>query len=278
MMFINAKRPFSSFCAPVLRFLSFATLLFIGLTGLTNCTTSKKIIYFQNLDGAELKPLDTQYEAVIKKDDRLTIVVSGPDKMVCAPYNLTLNEMSTAGTVVGNGNPEQSTLGYLVDANGDIDFPILGKIHVEGMTRNQLVNYLTTEIGKDIKEPVVYVAFRNYKITVLGEVRNPGTYTIDSEKINILQALGYAGDLNLTAKRQDILLLREVDGVLTHQRIDLRDKDILQSPYFYLQQNDILYVLPSATRVATATTATSIWSVILSSITTVLALMAFMAQ
>ncbi len=278
MMFINTNRPYGRICVPILRFLSFATLILIGLTGLTDCTTSKKIIYFQNLDGAELKPLDTQYEAVIKKDDRLTIVVSGPDKMVCAPYNLTLNEMSTAGTVVGNGNPEQSTLGYLVDANGDIDFPILGKIHVEGMTRNQLVNYLTTEIGKDIKEPVVYVAFRNYKITVLGEVRNPGTYTIDSEKINILQALGYAGDLNLTAKRQDILLLREVDGVLTHQRIDLRDKDILQSPYFYLQQNDILYVLPSATRVATATTATSIWSVILSSITTVLALMAFMAQ
>ena len=264
MMFINTNRPYGRICVPILRFLSFATLILIGLTGLTDCTTSKKIIYFQNLDGAELKPLDTQYEAVIKKDDRLTIVVSGPDKMVCAPYNLTLNEMSTAGTVVGNGNPEQSTLGYLVDANGDIDFPILGKIHVEGMTRNQLVNYLTTEIGKDIKEPVVYVAFRNYKITVLGEVRNPGTYTIDSEKINILQALGYAGDLNLTAKRQDILLLR--------------DKDILQSPYFYLQQNDILYVLPSATRVATATTATSIWSVILSSITTVLALMAFMAQ
>lgn len=278
MMFINTKRPFGRICAPILRLFSFATLILIGLTGLTDCTTSKKIIYFQNLDDAELKPLDTQYEAVIKKDDRLTIVVSGPDKMVCAPYNLTLNEMSTAGTVVGNGNPEQSTLGYLVDANGDIDFPILGKIHVEGMTRNQLVNYLTREIGKDIKEPVVYVAFRNYKITVLGEVRNPGTYTIDSEKINILQALGYAGDLNLTAKRQDILLLREVDGVLTHHRIDLRDKDILQSPYFYLQQNDILYVLPSATRVATATTATSIWSVILSSITTVLALMAFMAQ
>ena len=278
MMFINTKRPFSRICAPILRFFSFATLILIGLTGLTDCTTSKKIIYFQNLDDAELKPLDTQYEAVIKKDDRLTIVVSGPDKMVCAPYNLTLNEMSTTGTVVGNGNPEQSTLGYLVDANGDIDFPILGKIHVEGMTRNQLVNYLTQEIGKDIKEPVVYVAFRNYKITVLGEVRNPGTYTIDSEKINILQALGYAGDLNLTAKRQDILLLREVDGVLTHHRIDLRDKDILQSPYFYLQQNDILYVLPSATRVASATTATSIWSVVLSSITTVLAIMAFMAK
>lgn len=261
--------------APYLRLLLFATSFLIAITG---CTTSKKIIYFQNLDDAQLKPLNTEYEAVIKKDDRLTIVVSGPDKMVCAPYNLTLNEMSSTGSLGNGSNPEQMTLGYLVDSNGDIDFPILGKIHVEGMTRNDLVNYLTAEIGKDVKEPVVYVAFRNYKITVLGEVRNPGTYTIDSEKINILQALGYAGDLNLTAQRQDILLLREVDGVITHHRIDLKEKEILESPYFYLQQNDVIYVLPSATRVASATTATGIWSVVLSSITTIIALIGFMSR
>ena len=278
MMFINTKRPFSRICAPILRFFSFATLILIGLTGLTDCTTSKKIIYFQNLDDAELKPLDTQYEAVIKKDDRLTIVVSGPDKLVCAPYNLTLNEMSSTGSLTGNGNPENVTLGYLVDSEGNIDFPILGKIHVEGMTRNELVSYLTKEIGKDIKEPIVYVSFRNYKITILGEVKNPGTYTVESEKINILQALGYAGDLNLTAQRENILLLREVDGVLTHHIIDLKDKEILQSPYFYLQQNDVIYVLPSATRVATATTAVGIWSVILSSITTIIALIGFMGM
>lgn len=272
----STTSPFSHSRTPFFHCFHIAILLFAGLIGLSGCTTSKKIIYFQNLDDANLKPLDTAYEAVIKKDDRLTIVVSGPDKFVCAPYNLTINEMNSNGSVVTGGNPENSTLGYLVDSNGDIDFPILGKIHVEGMTRNQLVNYLTEEIGKDIKEPIVYVSFRNYKITVLGEVKNPGTYTFDSEKVNILQALGYAGDLNLTAKRQDILLLREVDGVLTHQRIDLREKDILQSPYFYLQQNDIIYVQPSATRVATATTAVSIWSVILSSITTIIALISIM--
>lgn len=272
----STKRSFGQSYAHVLRFLSYVSLFFITLTGLTNCTTSKKIIYFQNLDDAELKPLNTAYEAVIKKDDRLTIVVSGPDKMVCAPYNLTLNEMNSAGSLSSNGNPENVTLGYLVDSEGNIDFPILGKIHVEGMTRNELVNYLTQEIGKDIKEPIVYVSFRNYKITILGEVKNPGTYTIESEKINILQALGYAGDLNLTAQRENILLLREVDGVLTHHRIDLKDKEILQSPYFYLQQNDVIYVLPSATRVATATTAVSIWSVVLSSITTIIALIGIM--
>jgi len=264
-----------SLSASTLRLLYYITFLYVAVT---SCTTSKKIIYFQNLDDTQLKPLNTEYQAVIKKDDRLTIVVSGPDKTVCAPYNLTINEMSTNGSVVTGGNPENSTIGYLVDADGNIDFPILGKIHVEGMTRNDLVNYLTQEIGKDIKEPVVYVSFRNYKITILGEVQKPGTYTIDSEKINILQALGYAGDLSLTAKRDQVLLLREVDGVLTHHRIDLRDKEILESPYFYLQQNDVIYVLPSATRVASATTATGIWSVVLSSITTIIALIGFMSR
>lgn len=240
------------------------------------CATSKQILYFQDIDDVQLNKLTTEYEAVIKKDDRLTIVVSGPDKSVTAPYNLTLGEMSVNGSSLYN--PEQSTLTYLVDPEGNIDFPILGKIHVEGMTRNDLVNFLTEEIGKDVREPIVYVSFKNYKITVLGEVRSPGTYTFDSEKVNILQALGRAGDLNLTAQREDILLLREVDGVQTHVRIDLRSSDILQSPYFYMQQNDVLYIPPSATRVMTATTATGIWSTILSSITTLIAIISFIGR
>lgn len=239
------------------------------------CTTSKEILYFQDIDEVQLKELTTEYEAIIKKDDRLSIIVSGPDKTVTSPYNLTLSESSTSSYGL---NPEQSTLGYLVDPDGNIDFPILGKIHVEGMTRNQLVNYLTAEIGKDVKDPIVYIAFKNYKITVLGEVRSPGTYTIDSEKINILQALGRAGDLNLTAQREGILLLREVNGKQEHYTINLKNSDILQSPYFYLQQNDVIYVPPSATRVATATTATGIWSTVLSSITTAIAVISLLTR
>lgn len=234
------------------------------------CASSKDIVYFQDIDEVNLAKLTTEYEAVIKKDDRLTIVVSGPDKTVTAPYNLTLGEMT--GSSSGSTNPESATLSYLVDSRGDIDFPILGRIHVEGMTRNQLVEYLTAEIGRDVKDPIVYVSFRNFKITVLGEVRSPGTYTIDSEKINILQALGRAGDLNLTAQRDGIILLREENGVEKHYKIDLKNSSLLDSPYFFLQQNDVLYVPPSATRVATATTATGIWSVVLSSVTTTVAL------
>lgn len=247
-------------------------LVAVGLVMAASCTSYKDIVYFQDIDEVQLKQLTSEFEAVIKKDDRLTIIVSGPDKTVTAPYNLTLSEMSTTGSL--SSNPEQSTLSYLVDVNGNIEFPILGKIHVEGMTRSQLVDYLTREIGKDVQNPIVYVTFKNYKITVLGEVRSPGTFTIDSEKINILQALGKAGDLSLTAERDGILLIREVDGVQTHHKIDLKDAHLLDSPYFYLQQNDVIVVPPSPTRVKTATTATGIWSVVLSSITTTIALIA----
>ena len=236
-----------------------------------SCATKKDILYFQNIDEVEPKAQTTQYEAVIKKDDRLTIIVSGADKTVTAPYNLTLGEMGANG-YSSSTNPEQATLSYLVDPEGNINFPILGIIHVEGMTRNQLVNYLQTEIGKDVKDPIVYVSIKNYKITVLGEVKAPGTYTMDSEKITILQALGRAGDLNLTAEREGILLIREENGVARHYTIDLKSADLLNSPYFYLQQNDVIYVPASASRVMTATAATGIWSTALSSVTTTVSL------
>ena len=206
---------------------------------------------------------------MIKKDDRISIIVSGPDKTVVAPYNLSVSESPNGG---GSYDPERSILSYLVDSRGDINFPILGTIHVEGMTRNELVDYLTKEIGKDVKDPIVYVAFRNYKISILGEVRNPGTYTMDSEKINILQAIAKAGDLNLTAKRDGILLLREENGKIEHYSIDLKKSDLLNSPYFFLQQNDILYIPPSTGRVATATNSVGVWTTMVTSVATTLAL------
>lgn len=242
-----------------------------GLLWLASCSTSKEIEYFQDIDRVYMEQLNTEYEAIIKKDDRLSIVVSGPDKTVTAPYNLTLGEMGMSTSSV-SANPETATLSYLVDAQGNIEFPTLGTIHVEGMTRNQLVSYLTGRIGKDVKNPIVYVAFKNYKITVLGEVRTPGTFVMDSEKISLLQALGRAGDLTLTAKRDGIILLREVDGRQEHYTIDMRKSDLLNQPYYYLQQNDVIIVPPSSVRVASATTATGIWSVLLSSITTAIAL------
>ena len=177
-----------------------------------SCTTSKQILYFQDIDTAEIDRIVTDYEPVIKRDDILKIVVSGPDKLVVQPYNLTLGEVTTYGST----SPANSTLEYHVDKDGYIDFPVLGRIKVLGMTRQSLVEYLTDALKKEVYDPVVYVSFANFKITVLGEVKNPGTYNVTSERITILQALGMAGDLNLTARRDGIILIREDNGLNTH--------------------------------------------------------------
>lgn len=235
---------------------------------IAGCTSPKEIIYFQDINDVTLQQLTTEYEAKIKKDDMLSIIVSGPDKQVVQPYNLTLSENANYG---GSADPEKSTLPYLVNPQGEIDFPIFGKIYVEGMTRSELVAYLTERISKDVKDPVVYISFKNYKITVLGEVRNPGTYTMDSERISILQALGKAGDLLISAERDNIILIREVKGAQTYHRINLKSAQTLNSDCFYMQQNDVLYIPPSASRVATGTTATSIWSIVLSTVTSIVA-------
>jgi len=238
------------------------------LLGMGSCTTTKDIVYMQNIDQIKLEEIISRYEAKIKKDDLLSIIVSGPDKQVVMPYNLTLSDNSLTGG--GSYDPERMTLPYLVDSYGNINFPILGSIHVEGMTRSELVEYLTEEIKADVKDPIVYVAFKNYKITIIGEVRSPGTYTMDSEKINLFQALGRAGDLSLTARREGIILVREVKGVNTYHTIDLTSADIMNQDWFYLQQNDVLYVPPSEKRIRAATTNTAIWGVALSSVATVI--------
>lgn len=242
---------------------------------LTACKSVKEIVYVQDIDEVQLHEITTRYEARIKKDDLLNIIVSGPDKQVVMPYNLTLND----GTMGASSyDPERTTLPYLVDINGEIDFPILGKIKVEGMTRSDLANYLTNVISMDVKNPIVYVSFRNYKITILGEVKNPGTYSMDSEKINVFQALGRAGDLSLTAKREDIILIREVNGKNTHYRIDLKSANLMNEDFFYMQQNDVLYVPPSSQRISAATTNTGIWSVLLSSVASIIAIITLITK
>lgn len=233
-------------------------LLLIVICTLGGCASSKKVLYFQDLDNEKLLERVAFKEVKIQKDDILSILVSGPDKEVVQPYNFTIVEGNSVGDF------QRSTVGYLVNNLGEIKFPLLGKIKVEGMTRTELEEYLTAEIGKDVKNPIVSVTFKNFKITVLGEVRTPGTFSVTSDKINILQGLGMAGDLLITGKRENILIIREVDGRQTYVKIDLKSKNILESPYFYLQQNDVIYVPPSVSRVAQGTTATGLWATILS--------------
>ena len=200
---------------------------------MTGCTSSKDILYFQDIDQVAPQKIEAQYEPVIMKDDKLQIVISGPDKQVVMPYNFTLSSNVNTGYT-----STQSIIPYLVDSHGDIDMPGLGRIHVEGMRRTDLENHIVDLLTSQglVKDPVVSVAFLNFRVTVLGEVRSPGTYTVSSERVTVLQALGMAGDLLITADRNDIILIRDVDGKQTHINFDLTKSDILNSPYFYLHR------------------------------------------
>ncbi|WP_163215097.1 polysaccharide biosynthesis/export family protein [Bacteroides sp. 519] len=226
---------------------------------LSSCGSYKRVAYFQDIDEIkEIKNINN-YEPRIQKNDLLTIMVSAADTEVVTPYNLKDN------------------IPYLVDVNGCIYFPILGKIKVEGLTLRELSDNLTSIISNDVKNPVISVAFRNHKITILGEVRAPGTYNLSDERTTILQAIGMAGDLNLGAKRDNVLLIREADGQSKHIRIDLRKSDILSSPYYYVCPNDVIYVTPTSSRAYTGSNklylipiVTSTLSVVISVITLII--------
>lgn len=244
----------------------------VALVAAVSCTSSKDIHYFQDIEKTDLSKIEANYEPVIMKDDKLQIIISGPDKVVVSPYNFTLFNVSADGGASG-GQGASSVIPYLVDTDGCIEMPGLGRLYVEGMRRLDLANKITAMLrdGGLVKDPVVSVSFLNYKVTVLGEVKAPGTYTFDSERNTILQALGRAGDLTIQAKRDGILLIREENGIQNYHKIDLKSSDILSSPYFYLHQNDVIYVPQSPQRISSGTTNTAIWSVVLTSVTTLIA-------
>lgn len=243
-------------------------------SALSGCTSPKEILYFQDIDQITPQKIDAEYQPVIMKDDKLQIIISGLDKSVVQPYNNTLYYNASGN--MGASNPN-SVIPYLVDSKGCIEMPGLGRIHVEGMRSSDLVSYITnTLIDRGfVREPVVSVSFLNYRITVLGEVRSPGTYTMPSERVTVLQALGMAGDLGLQADRHDIILIRDEDGKQVHYKIDLTKSEILNSELFYLHQNDVLYVPQSAKRIASGTTPTGLWSIILSTLSTLVTVATF---
>lgn len=236
---------------------------------MTGCSSPKNIIYFQDIDSV-LPGVDVStYEPRIRKDDLLNIIVTAPMKDAVQPYNMTLSDAQTSLS-----NPETATIPYLVDKDGNINFPTLGKIHVEGMRRVDLVEYLTEKLSGAIIDPLVVISFVNFRVTVLGEVGKPGTYNMPSERTTILQALGQAGDLTITARRSGILLIREVNGKKVHYELDLRNAGIFSSPCYYVVQNDVIYVPPTKSRIANSSNVNSIWAILLSTISTITTILA----
>ena len=242
-------------------------LLLAGLIAMASCTSYKKVPYLQNSEEVDTTIVSELYDARIQPKDMLTITVSSEKPEAAIPFNLTVPTTMYSSNGGGNGNRSLSSQPmlqtYLVDNDGYIDFPILGKLQVEGMTKGELEEYIKGRIKSNFTtDPIVTVRMSNYKVTIIGEVNSPGVKSIANEKVNVFEALAMAGDLTLFGKRDNVKLVREnTDGTKSIIPIDLNDANLIYSPYYYLQQNDILYVEPNKAKArgADISSMTSLW-------------------
>lgn len=206
----------------------------------SSCANKKKIIYFQG-DKAIASDTTKKYSPTYKADDLISITVMSMDADAAKPFNI-----STYGVMDGDASKLNtnniSIKGYLIDQNGEIDFPVLGKIKLAGLNRTQASEMLRNKLKDYLKEPSVHMELLNFKITILGDVSKPGNYTIPNERLTLIEALGMAGDLNITGLRKNVLVIRDINGVKTETRVDLTTKEVFNSPVLYLQQNDVVYV------------------------------------
>jgi hypothetical protein len=238
-----------------------------------SCASSKDIVYLQDLKENGRLESEFEYKTVIHIDDLLSIVVSCDDPEAALPFNTPMiglgREVASAG--------QQSPPGYLVDKEGYIDFPVLGKLRVDGISRVELSEMLKEKLAVYLKNPIVTIQFQNFKVTVLGEVRNPGSYKVTSERVSIFDALGMAGDLQINAKRRNVLVMRENGKEKTFARLDLTSGNLVYSPFFYLQQNDVVYVEPSRGRIVGGNAGTFL-PYVLSSVSTFVAVLALILR
>ena len=245
------------------RFFRKAKLLLGVLLLLTSCTSYQKIPYLQDFETVNAtEELTAMYDAHIRPKDLLTITVNTTDPEAAAPFNLTVQ--SAANSNLTQWVTQQAALQqYLVDNQGNIDFPVLGELHLGGLSMNEAESMIREKLQPFLKEtPIVTVRMVNYKISVLGEVAKPGTFIINNEKVNVLEALAMAGDMTIWGLRDNVKLVREEEnGKRNIVVLDLNRADIVKSPYYHLQQNDILYVSPNKTKAKNSDTgqSTSLW-------------------
>lgn len=211
-----------------------------------SCKAPKDIVYFQGVDSLtaeKLSEMSQSYSTKITYDDLLSISVAAWDPASVTPFNPPTFAYSTEGDQPLF--PSQSLYTYLVDKEGNINFPLLGKMHVIGFTRQELALEIQKKLAdKYVENPLVNIQLLNFKVTMMGELSRPGSYSIKNDRITILDAIGMAGDLPITANRKNILVIRENNGQKEIHRLDITDPAIFTSPCFYLKQNDVVYVEP----------------------------------
>lgn len=222
------------------------TALFFFMFLILSCESRKNIVLFQNIEELSKSQSELNNDPIIQVGDLLNISVSAIDMEAVKPFNLPVVAVNNiSGTV--NGVPKQQ--GYLVLTDNSIIFPIIGKVNVGGKSIEEVRHVLTEKLKLYVKSPIVNINIINFKITILGEVKTPGTYPIENQRVSLLQAIGMAGGLNIQGKRNNILVIREENGQTIHHSIDLRKNDFFNSDYYFLKQNDVVYIEPNKTKI-----------------------------
>lgn len=216
-----------------------------------SCATKDEIVYFENASSLEGKENLLEYEPVIEPNDVLRINVSSSsiNEEIVKPFQMK-TQVQQGGS--GGGGQDLSLTGYMVSPEGFIQFPVLGKVKVTGLTRTQVQDKLQEKIVAYVKDPIVDVRIVNFSVTVLGEVGSPGRIQIPDGRVSMPELIAMAGDITYNGRRQNIMVIREVNGVKSVGEIDMTETDLFSSPYFYLKQNDIVYVEPSYRAVKSA--------------------------
>lgn len=223
----------------ILQFLCFFSFVII-----TSCGSRKEIVYFQNQE--QLTTSFEQYIPKIQPTDQLAIVISAADVAAVAPFN----QMSTIQTTANSNTISPYSPTYTVDENGNISLPMVGNVKLAGLTRSQAIETIKNKVSKYVVNPGVNVNFVNFRISVLGEVTRPGSFIVPTERITLLDALGMAGDMTIKGKRENVTVIRESNGVKERYNVDLTSESALNSPVYYLAQNDVVYVEPNSAQVS----------------------------
>jgi polysaccharide export outer membrane protein len=216
----------------------FALSIIIFAITLTSCKIRERLVYLHNPLGESTQVVKNTYSPILRVDDQLSIMVGGSDQEALAPFQF----------FSGGGQQNMQMLGginYLIDINGNINFPVLGFVHLAGKTRLEAVIFLQEQLSQYVEKPVVNIEIKNFKFTVLGQVKSPGIHAVSTDRLTILEAIGKAGDLQVTGLRNNILVIREMNGQRIEYRLDLTNKSIYNSPAFYVCQNDVIYVEPN---------------------------------
>ena len=221
---------------------------------LASCNTSEKILYFQDIVVNRPEVIEATRDITLQPMDQISILVSSKDPELAALFNLSRAQYRVGnGAGINNYNGEMS--GYTIDELGEIDFPVLGKLHVSGMTKSEVAAMVKKRLMDEslVNDPVVTVEFMNLYFSVLGEVSRAGKYSITKDQITILEAIAMAGDLTIYGKRDGIFVIREENGERVTHWVDIRSKDIFKSPVYFLKQNDVIYVQPNTVRAGQST-------------------------